>query len=138
MSKIKVPIDPPTESELGDTPPDIQRRENREEADKQQRRKRRKPEGRILHNRIFQTEETVAEKRPRTERSESEMDTECGGEGSQTSTKCQSRCKKGHIVNIYLTDLDEEAIVDFVNDHEELCDKTHRKFKDKATKDCLW
>ena len=39
---------------------------------------------------------------------------------------------------MYLTDSDEEGIVDFVKDHEELYDKTHQKFKDKARKDCLW
>ena len=29
------------------------------------------------------------------------------------------------MTNIYLTDSDEEAIVDFVKDHEELYDKTN-------------
>ena len=38
----------------------------------------------------------------------------------------------------YLTDSDKDGIVDFVKDHEELYDKTHEKFKDKARKDCLW
>ena len=55
-----------------------------------------------------------------------------------TSTECQSRSKKGHRMNIFLTDSDEEAIVDFVKDHEELYNKTHEKFKDKGRKDCLW
>ena len=36
---------------------------------------------------------------------------------------------KGHVTNIYLTDSDEEAIMDFVKDREELYDKT--------MKDCL-
>ena len=39
--------------------------------------------------------------------------------------------------NIYLTDSDEEAIVDFVKDHK-LYDKTSEHFKDKARKECLW
>ena len=65
----------------------------------------------------------MAEKRPRTERSESEMDPE-GGEEAMT--------------NIYLTDSDEEAVVDFVKDHEELHHKTNEHFKDKSRKDCLW
>ena len=51
-------------------------------------------------------EEAVAVKRPRTERSESEMDT--------------------------------EAIVDFVKDLEMLYNKTNEHFKDKARKDCVW
>ena len=40
--------------------------------------------------------------------------------------------------NIYLTDSDEEAIVDFEKDHEELCNKTNDHFKDKARKQCLF
>ena len=78
----------------------------------------------------------MAEKRRRTERNESEMDTE-GGEEASTS-HLQPRCKKGHTSYIYLTHSDEEAIVDFVKDHEELYDKTSEQLKDKATKDCLW
>ena len=42
------------------------------------------------------------------------------------------------MTNIYLTDSDKEAIVDFVKDHEELYDKINKHFKDKAWKDCLW
>ena len=54
------------------------------------------------------------------------------------STKCQSRLrKKGHIMNIHLTDSDEEVTIDFINDHEELYNKTNEKFKDKARK-ALW
>ena len=36
------------------------------------------------------------------------------------------------MTNIYPTDSDEEAIVDFVNDHNELYDKASKHFKDKA------
>ena len=66
----------------------------------------------------------MAEKRTRTERSESEMDTEGGGEGTEgggkgRQTQCQSRYKKGHMMNVYLKDSDEEAIVDFVKDQKE-------------------
>ena len=50
----------------------------------------------------------------------------------------QLRHKKGNMSNIYLTDSDAEAIVDFVKDHKELYDKTNEHFKDKARKDCLW
>ena len=79
-----------------------------------------------------QTEEAVADIRPRTERSE--MNTEGGGE-TGTSTQFQSRCKKGHMTNIYLTDSDKEVIVYFVKDHE-LYGKINKNFKDKARKDC--
>ena len=43
-----------------------------------------------------------------------------------------------HMTYIYLTDLDEEAIVDFMKDNEELYDKTNEHFKDKVRKECLW
>ena len=42
------------------------------------------------------------------------------------------------MTNIYLTDSDEEAIVDFMKDHKELYNKTNEHFKDKARKECLW
>ena len=80
------------------------------------------------------TEEGVAEKCPRTARSDSEMDTETGGDAS--TFQSQSRHKKGHITNIYLTIV--EAIADFVEDHDELYDKTNKHLKDKARKECLW
>ena len=35
------------------------------------------------------------------------------------------------MTNLYLTDSDEEATVDFVKGQEELCDKTSEHFKDK-------
>ena len=65
------------------------------------------------------------------------METEGGGEVN-TCIECQSRHKKEHMTNNYLIEPDEEAIVDFVNDHEELYDKTNKHFKNKARKDCLW
>ena len=40
--------------------------------------------------------------------------------------------------SIFLSDSDEEAIVDFVKQHEEPYDKTHAKFKDKQRKEGLW
>ena len=42
-----------------------------------------------------------------------------------------------HMANIYLTNSEEEAIVDFAKDHEELYNKMHKHLKDKARKDCL-
>ena len=62
-------------------------------------------------------EESVGEKRPITEQSDTE--TETGGEAGPS----QSQNKKRHITNIYLTDPDEEAIVDSEQDHKELYDK---------------
>ena len=60
----------------------------------------------------------------RTEKSDTETKA-----GKEVGTS-QSRYKKGHMTNIYLTDLDEETIVDFVKDHENLCDQTNEYFKD--------
>ena len=50
----------------------------------------------------------------------------------------QSRQKKGQMKSIFLSDLDEEAIVEFVKQHKELYDKTNDSFKDKQKKERLW
>ena len=67
--------------------------------------------------------EDRGEKRPRTD-----TDPEC----------TQSRQKKGQMKSIFLSNSDEEAIVDFVKHHEELFDKIHAKLKDKQRKERLW
>ena len=52
-----------------------------------------------------------------------------------THPECtQYRQKKGQMKSIFLSDSDEEAIVDFVKQHEKLYDKTHRKFKESRGK----
>ena len=50
----------------------------------------------------------------------------------------QSRQKKGQLKSVFLSDVDEEALVKFLKQHEELYNKTHNKFKDKQKKECLW
>ena len=50
----------------------------------------------------------------------------------------QSRQKKGQMKSIFLSVSDEEAIVEFVKQHEELFDKTNDSFKDKQKKEGLW
>ena len=75
----------------------------------------------------------MSEKPPKTERSDAEMDTEGGGEVG--TSQSQSRYKKGHMTNIYLTD--EEAILDFFKDRKKLYNKTNEHFKDKTRKECL-
>ena len=50
----------------------------------------------------------------------------------------QSRQKKWQIKSILLSNSDEEAIVEFVKQREELYNKTHDKFKDKQRKEGLW
>ena len=82
------------------------------------------------------TEEGVAKKHARTERIDTERDTECGGELG--TSQLQSKHKKGHMTNIYLTDSHEGAIVDFLKDHKKLYNKTKEYLKDMARKECLW
>ena len=72
-------------------------------------------------------EEGVAEKHARTDKRDTEMDTETGGEGG--TSQSHSRHKKGHMTKIYLKDSDEEVIVDCVKDHEELYNKTANALK---------
>ena len=71
-----------------------------------------------------------------------ETETQDRGEKRQrtdTDPECtRSRQKKGQMKSIFLSDSDEEAIVDFVKQHEELFDKTQEKFKDKQRKERLW
>ena len=64
-------------------------------------------------------------KRPRT-------DTDTAVESTQ------SRQKKGQMKFIFLSDSNEEAIVEFVKQHKELYDRTNDKFKDKQRKEGLW
>ena len=50
----------------------------------------------------------------------------------------QSRQKKSQMQSIFLSDSDEEAIMEFVKQHKELYDKTNDSFKDKQKKEGLW
>ena len=140
MRKIEVLTDTPTEFELGDAAADIQwaregrgQREVEEESQKQREEKQR--EEVVREETIYSAEEGVAKKCARTGRSDTEVDTEAGGEVG--ILQLLSRHKNGHVMNIYLTDSDEEAIVDFISDHKELYNKTNDLFKDKARKQCL-
>ena len=49
----------------------------------------------------------------------------------------QSRQKKGQMKSSFLSDSDE-AIVEFVKQHEELYDKTNDSFKDKQKRERCW
>ena len=70
-------------------------------------------------------EEERGEKRARTD-----MDTD--------AESTQSRQKKGQMKSIFLSDSDDEAIIEFVKQHKELYDKTNDSFKDKQKKERLW
>ena len=79
----------------------------------------------------------MAEKCAKTDKSDTELDTCAEGGGEVGTLQSHSGHKKRHMTNIYLTDFDEKAIVDFVKVHEELYDKTNEHFKAKARKECL-
>ena len=104
---------------MGDTAADIQNRREerqareREEEVKKQREERHREKARREKIK-YSAEEGVAEKHARTDRSDTEMDIEGGGQVSISQS--QFRHKKGHMTNIYLTDSDEELIVEFVKD----------------------
>ena len=78
----------------------------------------------------------MAKTHARIDRSDTEMVTEAGGKAG--TSQSHSRHKTGHMTNIYLRDSDEETIVDFVKDNNNLYEKTNEHFKDKARKECLW
>ena len=83
VRKIKVPTDTPTEFELGDTAADTHRREEGEQ--KERGRKRHRNRGRQKARRqetTYLAEEGVAEKHAKTDRSDTEMDTEGGEAGT--------------------------------------------------------
>ena len=52
-------------------------------------------------------------------------------------TECQSRHKKEHTMNINVTDSNKES-KQTVTNHEELYDKTDKKFKEKDQNNWLW
>ena len=118
--KIEVPADTQPQFELGDTAADIERR----------RRERGEREERVGGE--GQREDGEREESP--ERGEKRVRTDTGTDVEST----QSRQKKGQMKSIFLSDSDEEAIVEFIKQHEELYDKTNDSFKDKQKKERLW
>ena len=123
--KIEVPTYTQPQFELEDTAEDIEtrRRKSKEREERARREQEERDRERIERERMEESEERT-EKRPRT-------DTDTDVESTQ------SRQKKGQMKFIFLSDSDEEAIVEFIK-HKELYDKTHSKFKDKQRKEGLW
>ena len=110
VRKIYVPTDTFTEFEFGDTAANIQRSEGRDQRKRDEEAQREEMERQDARRaETPQPQEGVDEKRARTARSETEIDTE--GEGEVDTSQLQFKLKKGYMTNIYLTDLDEEAIV---------------------------
>ena len=122
--KNEVPTDTQPQFELGDTAEDIERRRReREERDERE------------------TIEQDERDRERMERERREETQERGKKGARTDTdveSTQSRQTKGQMKSIFLSDSDEEAIMEFLKQHEELYDKTNDSFKDKQKKERLW
>ena len=76
--------------------------------------------------------------RERRERSQERREKRARTDMDTDVESTQSRLKKGQMKSIFLSDSDEEAIVEFVKQHEELYDKTNDSFKDKQKKERLW
>ena len=108
--KIEVPTDTQPQFELGDTAADIERRRREQEERDRERMEREREEN-----------PERGEKRVRT-------DTDTDVESTQ------SRQKKGQMKSIFLSDSEEEAIMEFIKQQ----DKTNDSFKDKQKKDRLW
>ena len=122
IRKIDEPTDTQPQFELGDTAEDIERR--RRERDERER---------------IAQEEMHSERMEREGREESQE----RGERVQTDMdpdveSTHSRQKKVQMKSIFFTDSDEEAIMEFIKQHEELYDKTSGSFKDKQKNERLW
>ena len=78
------------------------------------------------------------EERERREESQERVENRAWTDTDTDVESTQSRQKKGQMKSIFLSDSDEEAIMDFVKQHEELYDKTNNSFKDKQKKEQLW
>ena len=123
--KIEVPADIQPQFQLGDTAEDIERRRReREERDERERREQEERDRERMERERREESQERGEKRVRT-------DTDTDVESTQ------SRQKKGQMKSIFLSDSDEEAIVEFIKQHEELYDKTNDSFKDKQKKQRL-
>ena len=124
--KIEVPTDSQPQFELGHTAEDIERRRRkREERDEREMREQEERDRERMERERREESRERGEKRMRT-------DTDTDVESTQ------SRQKKGQIKSIFLSDSDEEAIMEFVKQHEELYDNTNDSFKDKQKKERLW
>ena len=122
--KIEVLADIQLQFELGDTAADIERRRGgSEERDERER----------IEQEERDRERMEREREESPERGEKRVRTDTDTDAEST----QSRQKKGQIKSIFLSDSDEEAIVEFVKQHEELYDKTNDSFKDKQKKERL-
>ena len=124
--KIEVLTDIQPQFELGDTSGDIERRKR--ERDEREERERIEQEERDRERMERERREESQERGEKRTRPDMDTDVE----------STQSRQQKGQMKSIFLSDSDEEAIVEFVKQHKELYDKTNDSFKDKQKKKRLW
>ena len=123
--KIKVPADIQPQFELRNTAADIERRRReRKERDERER----------IEQEERDRERMEREREESPERGEKRVRTDTDTDVQST----QSRQKKGQMKSIFLSDSDEEAIMEFIKRQEELYDKTNDSFKDKPKKERLW
>ena len=120
--KIEVPTDTQPQFELEDKAEGIERRRERDEGEERTGREGQREDGE--RERREESQER-GEKRVQTD-----MDTDV--------KSTQSRQKQGQMKSIFLSDSDEEAIVEFIKQHKELYDKSNDSFKDKQKKEGLW
>ena len=124
--KIEVPTDTQPQFKLGDTADNIEgRSREREERGERERREQEERDRETMEREKREESQERGEKRVRTD-----MDTDV--------ESSQSRQEKGQMKSIFLSDSDEEAIVQFVKQHEKLYDKTNDSFKDKQKKEQIW
>ena len=123
--KIKVPTDTQPQFELGDTAEDTERRRGREKRGMRERKEEDERDRKMMEREKREVSEERGEKRVQTN---TDTDVE----------SIQSRQKKGQMKSIFLSCSDEEAILEFVKQHEELYDKTNDSFIDKQKKERLW
>ena len=123
--KIEVPTETQPQFALGDTAADIERRRReREERDERER----------IEQEERDRERMERDREESPERGEKRVQTDMDTDVEST----QSRQKKGQMKSIFWSDSDEEAICEFVKQHEELYDKTNDSLKDQQKKQRLW
>ena len=115
------------EVSTGDTQPQFELRDTAEDIERRRREREERTGGE------GQREEGEREREESPERGEKRVRTDTDTDVEST----QSRQKKGQMKSIFLSDSDEEAIVELVKQREELYDKTNDSFKDKQKKEGL-
>ena len=118
--KIEVPTGTQSQFELGDTTEDIERGERGERDEKERTEQEERDRERMEKERREESQER-GENRAQTD--------------TDTDTESTQSRQKGQIKSIFLSDSDEQAIMEFV---KQLYDKTNNSFKDKQKEERLW